>query len=86
MEIINNLKHTFRKNPFPQTLSLAGIVMAFSAFIIIRCWPYPSHGSQSAGIWKASPNIYPYPFGSILLSLSLLKRLPHCWYYGDIMP
>ena len=35
MEIINNLKHTFKKNPLPLTLSLVGIVMAFSAFIII---------------------------------------------------
>ena len=35
MDIIRNLKHTFKKNPAPLTLSLIGIVMAFCAFIII---------------------------------------------------
>ena len=35
MESINNLRHTFKKNPVPLTLSLVGVVMAFCAFTII---------------------------------------------------
>ena len=35
MDIIRNLKHTFKKNPAPLSLSMVGIVMAFCAFIII---------------------------------------------------
>ena len=35
MEIIRNIKYTFRKNFIPLTLSMVGILMAFCAFIII---------------------------------------------------
>lgn len=52
MEIYNNIKALFRKYPVPVSLNIVGLVMAFTAFIMImvhvrfewnfdRCYPKP---------------------------------------------